>query len=77
MMPALFLGVGIYFLPSSLGWLMFKGRAEEALQSLIKLRRMPASDSRVKLEHLDIVAEVLSHKEVSAEGFPSFRMGAR
>ena len=77
MVPALFLGAGVYFLPFSPHWLMSKGRAEEALQSLIKLRRVPASDPRVKLEHLDIEAEVLFHKEISAERHPQLQDGSK
>jgi len=47
-------GAEVYFLAFSLRWLMSKDRSEEALQSLSKLRRLPASDLRVKLEHLGI-----------------------
>jgi hypothetical protein len=54
MVPAFVLGAGIYFLPFSPRWLMSKDGFEEALQSLSKLRRLLASDPRVKLEHRGI-----------------------
>src|SRR5271168_444237 len=77
MVPAFVLGAGIYFLPFSPRWLMSKDRTEEALQSLSKLRRLPASDPRVKLEHLGIQAEVLFHKEMSAERRPRLQDESR
>src|SRR5271170_3460264 len=77
MVPVFVLGAGIYFLPFSPRWLMPKGRSKEALQSLSKLRRLPAGDLRVKLEHLSIQAEVLFHKEISAERHPRLQGGSR
>jgi hypothetical protein len=54
---------------------MSKNSSEEALQSLSKLRQLPESNPRVKLEHLDIQAEVLFHKEISAERHPRLQDG--
>jgi MFS family permease len=48
MAPAFALSAGTYFLPFWPRWLMPKDRSEEALQSLWKLRQLPASDPRVK-----------------------------
>jgi hypothetical protein len=56
---------------------MPKGRSEEALQSLTKLRRLPTRTPRVKLEHLDIQAKVHFHKELSAEWHPQLGEGNR
>jgi MFS family permease len=77
MVSAFVLGAGIYFLPFSPRWLVLKDRSGEALQSLSKLRRLPASDPRVKLEHLDIQVEVLFHKEISAERYPHLQDESR
>src|ERR1700722_1184953 len=70
MVPSFALGAGIYFLPFPPRWLMSKDRSEEVLQSLSKLRRLPASESRAKLEHRGIQAGVLFHKEISVERHP-------
>lgn len=70
MVPAFILAAGVFLLPFSPRWLASKGRNEEALQSLTKLRRLPASDKRVYQEYLDIRAEAMFHKEISAERHP-------
>lgn len=61
MVPALILGVGIMFMPQSPRWLMTKGREEECLQTLAKLRRKPTSDEGIRLEYLEVKAYVYSH----------------
>lgn len=70
MIPGLVLGGGIIFLPFSPRWLVFKGRDDEALHSLAKLRQLPTDDHRVQLEWFDIKAEVTLHKEISQERHP-------
>ncbi|KAL9110418.1 MAG: hypothetical protein Q9227_004962 [Pyrenula ochraceoflavens] len=55
--PALVLGAGVLFLPFSPRWLISKGRVDEGLQTLSKVRRLPETDPRVRLEHVDIQAE--------------------
>lgn len=77
MIPAFVLGAGVYFLPFSPRWLMSKGRSDEALQNLEKLRRLSANDPRVQLEHLEIRAEVVFHKQVSAERHPKLQDGSK
>ena len=70
LIPGLVLGVGIVFLPFSPRWLVSKGRDEEALHNLAKLRRLPTTDHRVQIEWFDIRAEVTLHKEISKEKHP-------
>jgi MFS family permease len=47
--PGLVLGAGVMFLPFSPRWLAAKGRDEEALKTLLKLRRLGEDDQRVQL----------------------------
>ncbi|KFZ06648.1 hypothetical protein V501_07211 [Pseudogymnoascus sp. VKM F-4519 (FW-2642)] len=69
--PGVILGAGIFLLPFSPRWLASKGRDDEALVSLAKLRQLPASDNRVRREWMDIIAESRFHKEVMAERHPN------
>ena len=75
MVPSLLVGLGIHIFPYSPRWLVMRGRNEESLQSLSKLRRLPTDDSRVQLEWKGIMAEVELEQQVlirqhrSATGF--------
>lgn len=64
MIPALMVGLGIHIFPYSPRWLSMRGRNEDSLQSLSKLRRLPSDDSRVQLEWKGIMAEVRLEQEV-------------
>jgi MFS family permease len=52
------LGVLIHCFPYSPRWLCLKGRNDDALKSLCRLRRLPESDERVQIEHAGIMAEI-------------------
>lgn len=61
--PAIVLVVGVPFLPFSPRWLSFKGRNEEALVTLAKIRQLPTTDERVQQEWYEIRSEVAYQKE--------------
>jgi MFS family permease len=77
MIPGFILGIGIIFLPFSPRWLSSKGRDQEALENLAKLRGLPTNDSRVYQEWCEIRAEVAFTQEVSAERHPHLQDGSR
>lgn len=68
--PGIVLAVGVLFLPFSPRWLISKGRNEEALECLCKLRQLPRDHALVQREWMEIKAEVMCHQEVSAERHP-------
>lgn len=68
--PGVILGFGAVFLPFSPRWLASKGREEEALQTLAKLRRLPDTDARVRLEWMHILTESRFQSDVLAERHP-------
>ncbi|KAH7011267.1 arabinose-proton symporter [Ilyonectria destructans] len=76
MVPALFLGAGVPFLPYSPRWLASKGRDDESLQVLCKLRNLPATDARILREWFEIRSEVQYRKEVNAELHPNLQDGS-
>ncbi|KAJ5585485.1 Major facilitator superfamily domain general substrate transporter [Penicillium hispanicum] len=76
MVPGFILVAGVTILPFSPRWLASKGRYEEALQSLSRLRNLPASDRRIRQEYMDIQAEVRFHQEMNAEKHPNLQGGS-
>ncbi|KAJ5949616.1 hypothetical protein N7454_001200 [Penicillium verhagenii] len=76
MIPGFILVGGVAILPFSPRWLASKGRNEEALQSLCKLRNLSDTDRRIRQEFLDIQAEVQFHQEMNAEKHPNLQSGS-
>ncbi|CDM36219.1 hypothetical protein DTO006G1_4923 [Penicillium roqueforti] len=75
MIPGFILAAGVYALPFSPRWLASKGRDEEALDSLCRLRCLPPSDRRVRQELMDIQAEVRFHQQMNREKHPELQGG--
>lgn len=69
--PGVILGLGAIFLPFSPRWLASKGREEEALHNLAKLRRLPDTDNQVRMEWLTILAEARFQHGAVQERHPS------
>ena len=67
LIPGFVLGIGIIFFPFSPRWLVTKGRNAEALQSLTRIRNLPAEDKRVQAEFFDIKAEARTQKLTQRE----------
>ncbi|CAG8101143.1 unnamed protein product [Penicillium nalgiovense] len=75
LIPGFILAAGVYALPFSPRWLASKGRDEEALDSLCRLRSLPASDKRIRQELMDIQAEVRFHQQMNREKHPNLQDG--
>lgn len=68
--PGVILGCGVLVLPFSPRWLVSKGRHDEALATLSKLRQLPPDNALVLREWTEIRAEVMCHQEISVERHP-------
>ncbi|KAJ5962343.1 hypothetical protein N7501_007284 [Penicillium viridicatum] len=77
LIPGFVLAAGVYALPFSPRWLASKGRDEEALDSLCRLRSLPASDRRIRQELMDIQAEVRFHQQINRENHPDLQGGGK
>lgn len=75
MVPGLFLGFGAIFLPFSPRWLASKGREQDALHNLARLRCLPPSDSKVQREWLEIITESKFQQGILAERHPTLVNG--
>ncbi|KAI8722753.1 MFS domain-containing protein [Fusarium sp. LHS14.1] len=71
MAPALCVGLGIHFFPFSPRWLAMRGRDNDSLSALSKLRRVPITDDRVQAEWKGIVCEVRFQEEIIAKDHPT------
>ncbi|CAG8187962.1 unnamed protein product [Penicillium olsonii] len=71
--PSLLLAAGTFFLPYSPRWLVQADREQEARDVLCRLRRVPESDPRIRLELLEIKAASLFEQETRAAKYPDVR----
>lgn len=71
MLPAIPLSIGLFFLPYSPRWLASRGKDQECLDSLCRLRKLPPSDARVQAEWLNIRAEACRNHEDLIERHPN------
>lgn len=77
--PALVLMVGAVFLPFSPRWLMLRGREEECLLTLAKLRNLEPEDFAVQSEYMSLQAERLVEEDAMKERYgnkASWKVGA-
>ncbi|KAL1640214.1 hypothetical protein SLS58_007165 [Diplodia intermedia] len=70
MLCSTILGLGIHLYPYSPRWLALVDRPDAALQSLSRLRRLPARDVRVQMEHKDILSKVEIERLVREKRHP-------
>lgn len=71
LLPAFLLCGGVFMLPFSPRWLAQKGRDEESLATLSKIRQLPPTDARVQREWYEIRSEVRYRQVLSAEKHPN------
>ncbi|KAK4683736.1 MFS transporter, SP family, sugar:H+ symporter, partial [Tremellales sp. Uapishka_1] len=69
LVPAIILCVGACFLPYSPRWLMLRGREEECLLNLAKLRKLEPESPRVQYEFRALQAERLVEVEAAKERY--------
>jgi hypothetical protein len=68
--------LGSWFMPFSPRWLMNNDREEEASRTLANLRNLPEDHELVRIELLEIKAEVIFERQVFAKQFPSLANGS-
>ncbi|OQV05166.1 hypothetical protein CLAIMM_09950 [Cladophialophora immunda] len=71
MAPALAVGLGIHFFPFSPRWLAMRGRNDDSLKALAKLRRLPQDDHRVQTEWKGILVDVRFQEEMLKREHPN------
>ncbi|TKY87543.1 hypothetical protein EX895_003557 [Sporisorium graminicola] len=76
-LPAVILGIGIFWLPESPRWLINEGREQESLAVIAGLRRLPESDLLVQLEFLEVKAQKLFEDRISAHDYPNYQDNSR
>ena len=68
--PAVILAVGVWFMPYSPRLLINKGREEDALNTLSRLRQLPRDDPLVRVEFLEIKSESIFERRIFDSRFP-------
>ncbi|KAK5123412.1 hypothetical protein LTR85_002844 [Meristemomyces frigidus] len=76
LVPAVFLGAGMMFMPFSPRWLEHHGRSAEARKTLASLRGLPQEHELIELEYMEIRAQSLFEKRTVAEHFPQLADGS-
>lgn len=71
MAPIIVLAGLLFFLPYSPRWLVQVGRDRDALESLVRLRRLPATSSVVQAEWISIRAEAVRNRDVLVAAHPT------
>nr|KIR83358.1 sugar transporter [Cryptococcus tetragattii IND107] len=74
--PCIALGIGLWLLPYSPRWLATVGRDQDALDALVRLRRLPSSDPRLQAEWITIRAEAIQQREVVITSHPHLQGGS-
>jgi MFS family permease len=69
-LPAVVLAIGVWFLPYSPRLLVNRGRDDDALRTLSRLRRLPPDDRLVRIEFLEIKAESVFEARNLDKKFP-------
>jgi MFS family permease len=69
--PAVVLAIGVWFMPFSPRLLVNKGRDDEALKTLAKLRALPENDPLVQVEFMEIRTESVFERRVFDNRFPT------
>lgn len=70
MVPGFFLAAALFVLPYSPRWLASRGRDQECLDTLCRLRRLPPTDPRVQAEWINIRVEACHNIEAITERHP-------
>ncbi|KAF2668599.1 putative MFS sugar transporter [Microthyrium microscopicum] len=73
LVPAVFLGVGMIFMPFSPRWLVHHGHEVEARKVLASLRGLSQDHTLIEIEFAEIRAQSLFEKRTIAEYFPHLK----
>lgn len=68
--PCVILVIGLWLLPYSPRWQVQVGRDQEALESLCRLRKLPATDPRIQAEWITMRADAIQAREVVVATHP-------
>ncbi|THC88358.1 hypothetical protein EYZ11_012195 [Aspergillus tanneri] len=69
--PAIILGLGMIFFPDSPRWLLMKGRDDETLEALSKLRRQAKDSPTLVNEYLEVKASIMLEDAFAKDRYPN------